>query len=66
LTTLRTPYISPLKITSVYHVHPRRRSSYKIRKSQKQGIPKLITPLSTTIKIEELKDSPGPEKIEEI
>jgi len=55
LTALRTPSVSPLKITSVEPVHPRRRRSYRIRKSQKQGSPKLITPLSTTTQVEEVK-----------
>jgi uncharacterized protein YifN (PemK superfamily) len=42
----------------VLKVQPRRRRSNKIRKSQKKGNPNLITPLSTTTQVEEVKDSP--------
>jgi len=36
LTTLRTPFFIPLKITSVAQVQPRRRSYNKVRKSQRR------------------------------
>jgi len=64
LTILRTPFVSPLEITSVEHVQTRRRRSYRVRKSQKKGIPKIITPLSTKTQVEEVKDSPSPEVLQ--
>jgi len=61
LTSLGTPTASPLKLTNLKWVQPRRRISNRIRKSQKKKIPILATSLTITSQVEEVKDSPSPE-----
>jgi hypothetical protein len=60
LTALGTPSVSPLKITSAEWVQPRRRRSNRIKRSQKKKIPTLVTPLTITTQVEEVKYSPSP------
>jgi hypothetical protein len=60
LTTLRTPSFGSLKITSAEWVQPRRRRSNIIKRSQKKKIPTLVTPLTITTQVEEVKYSPSP------
>jgi hypothetical protein len=65
LTTLGTPTVNPLKITTTEWVQPRRRRSNRIKKSQKKRIPIPSTPLTITPQVEEVKDSPSPEQKKE-
>jgi hypothetical protein len=59
LTSLGTPTVIPLNITSAEWVHPKRRRSNRIR-SQKKEILVSTTPLTITSQVEEVKDSPSP------
>jgi len=58
ITTLGTPSSIPLRITSVEWVCHRRGRSNRIKRSQKKKNLSLVTPLTITSKVEEVKDSP--------
>jgi hypothetical protein len=66
LTSIGIPIIIPLKITTAEWVHPRRRRSNKIKKSQKKRTPIPSVPLTITPQVEEVNDSPSTKQQKEM